>query len=698
MEGVVEKLLELKADLHARLPSTGQTTLHVTAALGDLGVLRVLKAVGAELEATDIAGHTALHLACHAGHVKVVQELLEAGAIMDMDSASSPLELAAGCGTQSVEGKTGPPGSASSYSDIVKMLLEAKCALTPAALHAAAGAGAAVVVGILVQHGADVNSAGPTGSSPLLVALQKCNTPRTKDNLLGPQAEAARMLLKLGASPSTVRTDGVSALMLAAAIDDADLVETLVGAGAEVNLARGPQSSTCLVGSQTQEWKVIDQMLMRVEGASLSLPPGVLCPRMHPMERLSKARCHRRPHCDLCRKQELHNQPVYWTCWPCDHDLCIDCARVPPVVELRPGSGTEGLPELGEASRSSAFKTTAMDGWQPLHHAVVAGSVKSAKALMQAKADVLAGDAQGLTPLHWAAFLANGCVAELLAADADVTARDSEGRTSLELLPIESLRYAFESMKLDFKELCCHELRVTGSGPADGVYAVVRQDTKQAIPEPPARPPPPAPSAPATTEAEAATTEAEAEAPQPPETAPPPAGEEVGEEPPPAPLEQDSTSSSTPSRPRYHRVDGAPFIIKWDETNGWGLFQSVVPMAQEICVFKSSHDTLFCPADGWAPDERVQLEEKPDVRVEELPPYRWGTLLFKHTPAELRPPHLQEEVEKLPEIKATSAVSRILLPGMPPMQISLTGGAGGVDQRALQMVMQQMGEPSCPVS
>jgi len=32
-------------------------------------------------------------------------------------------------------------------------------AVTPAALHAAAGAGAAVVVGILVQHGADVNSA-----------------------------------------------------------------------------------------------------------------------------------------------------------------------------------------------------------------------------------------------------------------------------------------------------------------------------------------------------------------------------------------------------------------------------------------------------------------------------------------------------------------------------------------------------------
>lgn len=88
--------------------------------------------------------------------------------------------------------------------------------------------------------------------------------------------------------------------------------------------------------------------------------------------------------------------------------------------------------------------------------------------------------------------------------------------------------------------------------------------------------------------------------------------------------------------------------------------------AQEICVFKSSRDTLFCPADGWVPDEHVQLEQTPDVRVEatwhevfdlfrsrvflldlpqETAPYRWGTLLFQTTPAELRPHSLQTEVQ-----------------------------------------------------
>jgi hypothetical protein len=35
---------------------------------------------------------------------------------------------------------------------------------------------------------------------------------------------------------------------------------------------------------------------------------------------------------------------------------------------------------------------------------------------------------------------------------------------------------------------------------------------------------------------------------------------------------------------------------------------------------------------------------------QETLPYRWGTMLFKTTPAELRPPHLQEEAQRTEEI------------------------------------------------
>eukprot|EP00972_Heterocapsa_arctica_P091569 13508232-Heterocapsa_arctica.AAC.1 len=52
------------------------------------------------------------------------------------------------------------------------------------------------------------------------------------------------------------------------------------------------------------------------------------------MERLTAGRCNRRPVCDKCRKSNLHEQPVFWTCWECDHDLCITCAEVAPLVSL----------------------------------------------------------------------------------------------------------------------------------------------------------------------------------------------------------------------------------------------------------------------------------------------------------------------------------------------------------------------------
>ena len=37
----------------------------------------------------------------------------------------------------------------------------------------------------------------------------------------------------------------------------------------------------------------------------------------------------------------------------------------------------------------------------------------------------------------------------------------------------------------------------------------------------------------------------------------------------------------------------------------------------------------------------MQLEQVPEIQVEEVAPYRWGTLLFEATPEELRPSHLE---------------------------------------------------------
>lgn len=423
---------------------------------------------------------------------------------------------------------------------------------------------------------------------------------------------------------------------------------------------------------------------------------------------------------------------MYWTCWPCDYDLCIDCARVPRLVQFREGfdplaeDAAASLPEgTPEVLRSPSFLTTRMDGWTALHHAVVAGSEKSVRQLLERKADPALADARGLTPLHWAAFLANGAIQPLIECGAAVTALDHEGRPPLSLVPTEALRYAFLALEFEFKELCCHELRVVGSGPADGVYTQVKPSQPQAAQSSSA-------AEPAVQAASASAAEGTEPSDSPP---PPPPAEEMGEA---AAVSAEAGEAAgpgeaagggqadgaageaggavataaaagvppdevvpVPSRPRYQRTDGVPFLIKWEEKNGWGLYQTAPgPAGAEACVFKSSKDTRYCPMDGWAPDERVQLEETPNVRVEEVAPYRWGILLFQATPAELWRPCLKEEVQALPELKQITSVSRIFIPGLPGMQISLSaaGGVEGMHQRALEMVMRGMDEPSCPVS
>eukprot|EP00439_Symbiodinium_sp_Y106_P013066 s4415_g1.t3 len=916
--GVVERLLELKADLNAEMPGTKQVPVHVAAMVGELGVIRALIQASANLALPDAAGFTPLSLASHAGHPKAVQELaclnlssasvqillqelLEAAAMPEPPGeVPSPMVLAAGCGSYVMEGRAGPPAGMAAYCDIVKLLLDAKGDASTAAQEAAAVAGASAVLMELAQRGAAVqkagrraagasarrnsaspgssfhtaletrpeihledmppamksamkskamkaakamtksqladqlatkselkkkdvlsvlqnlseigasevtttgkfvlpglcmiktrqkpatkggvrmmfgkevqvkaqkaktivkatpvaalkNQAGPSGSSPLIAALRRAATPRLalKDQarepppepVVGPQAEAARALLDLGASPLLSAADGTSALMLVAALDDQELLQRLLAAGAELDGVRGPSEALAV------DWKTIDDLLMHMEGTSQPLPPSVLCPRGHPMERLCKARCHRRPHCDSCRKQELHSSPVYWTCWPCDYDLCIDCARVPRLVQFREGfdplaeeasaSLPEGTPEVLRSPFTIVSDRTA------LHHAVVAGSEKSVRQLLERKADPALADARGLTPLHWAAFLANGAIQPLIEHGAAVTALDHEGRPPLSLMPNEPQpRYVRRK-----------ELRVVGSGPADGVYSQVKpsqpqaaqsssaaEPARQAASAPatasaaegaePSDPPPPPPPAPAEEAGEAAamdgTGEAAGEAAEAAEAtaggvavaaavaAAAAAGDQPDEVVPvfsavqcrnTCDLERADQIRScmlaaskrvkllgNHGRPRYQRTDGVPFLIKWDEKNGWALYQTAPgPAGVEAC------DTRYCPVDGWAPDERVQLEETPNVRVEEVAPYRWGVLLFQATPAELWRPGLQEEVEALPELKQITSVSRIFIPGLPGMQISLSaaGGVEGMHQRALEMVMRGMDEPSCPVA
>ena len=160
----VKALLASRADPNA-VDDDRRTALHLAARSGAVGVIPLLAAAGASRDAffPDVGGErTAVGQAVRAGKVEAVRALLAAGA--DPDRAGprveSPIEDAI----------------FARRPDIVQALIEGKARLTPssaaepALLHLAISScaeGAAEIVRLLVEAGADTRARDAKGHTPL---------------------------------------------------------------------------------------------------------------------------------------------------------------------------------------------------------------------------------------------------------------------------------------------------------------------------------------------------------------------------------------------------------------------------------------------------------------------------------------------------------------------------------------------------
>lgn len=342
---------------------------------------------------------------------------------------------------------------------------------------------------------------------------------------------------------------------------------------------------------------------------------------------------------------------------------------------------------------------TDFDGWQSMHHAVVAGKKLAALELLKARASPTAADAAGLTPLHWAALMGHGAMVELLFDLGDEESAgvsntriasivDAKGKPPLALMPIEALRYALADEATGGRQACAHELRVMGSGQADGIY--VRQpilggrtSTAQE-------------SSAATGEAGTAAAESGA-------------GVVSGEVDEGAIVDSVAdgnvvtdvvTESIPPNKPNYRRKDGAPFIIEWQHEIGWSLCQLMGPETH-LCLFRSSDkDAVLVPRTGWAHTESVQITEgslQPEMSVDDNLPWRAGASLLKATPDELRPTTLQEAVSALPEWKASPSTSTIegnvsVMLGPEGLRLAMSSANSGENPEATEAMFQAMME------
>jgi formylglycine-generating enzyme required for sulfatase activity/ankyrin repeat protein/mono/diheme cytochrome c family protein len=259
----------------------GSTALMHAALHADLEAMRVLLDRGADPNASNDAGATALMWAVH--NLPATRMLLERGAEVNARSprGQNALTIAAG---------------RSGAKAVVALLLERGARPAGAALVAAANANDSEVFQLLVAHGADVKSVAPR---LLTVAMRaKCESCvdlvidlvdraglETTLLMLAPFGETRVLsaLLARGANVNAVMANarpdiaGRTPLMLAAASDfvPVDAVRLLIARGADVH-AKGPLGETALdLARRNGHTPVVDLLLQAgaTEAGAFPTPP-----------------------------------------------------------------------------------------------------------------------------------------------------------------------------------------------------------------------------------------------------------------------------------------------------------------------------------------------------------------------------------------------------------------------------------------
>ncbi|KAH0562061.1 hypothetical protein GP486_003233 [Trichoglossum hirsutum] len=246
-EKVVRRLLEQGANVNAK-DRYGYTALHWTAMNGNEAVLKLLLEQGANADAKGENGETALHCAIKSEREALVKLLLEKGAdVWAKDKIGrTALHWAAGHGNKLV----------------VKLLLEkgAKAEMKnnkgQTALHWAAGNGHEAVVRLLLDQGANANAKDGSGDTALHWAARGGHRPVVELLLeLGAKADAKdihghtalhwvamngneavlKLLLEQGANVDAKDESGATALHSAAEIGDKASLKLLLEQGAKVD-------------------------------------------------------------------------------------------------------------------------------------------------------------------------------------------------------------------------------------------------------------------------------------------------------------------------------------------------------------------------------------------------------------------------------------------------------------------------------
>jgi ankyrin repeat protein len=270
----VKALLKGGADVNAA-QGDGMTALHWAAQKGDAELVGMLLSAGANVRATTrLGGYTALHLASQAGHARVVAALLTSGAPADLKTVTgaSPLMLAARSGSVETAARLIENGA-----DVNAR--ESTHGQTP--LMVAAGLDRADVVTLLLARGADAAVASNVVDLNALTAPVDFDPVRGTVEQGGPIAtnrpkEVPGFTRPYRYNELIGAQGGLTALHFAARQGAARSVTALLDGGASVNLpSPGDQATPLLVAIINGHFDIAADLLARGADSNLVSDAGV---------------------------------------------------------------------------------------------------------------------------------------------------------------------------------------------------------------------------------------------------------------------------------------------------------------------------------------------------------------------------------------------------------------------------------------
>jgi len=374
---VVKALLkrhhELVFSKHGKGYYTGSTPLHVAASEGRKGVVELLLANKAEVNATDDHGNTPLHRAMTYGNVAIAELLLanNAGVNARANGGNTPLHEAAHHGDEDLAG----------FLLINGAQVNAKNNFGWTPLHYAASTGNKNVAELLLANGADVNYKNDSGDTP----LDKAYLP------LAHIIETAELLHQHGGKHSVKNVTITYPWPFdAVAEGDLDKVKVLLEANPDLVFGKDNYGLTALHFAAMGGHRELVELLL-VNKAEVNAKGN------HGQTPLHYARDREVVELLLANKAEVNAQN--------------DQGETPLANAAE--AGRKDVIEL-LLTNKAIVNTTGSRNHTPLHWAAVRGHKDIVELLLANNAEVNAKDKDGDTALRMAEFAGHKEVAELL--------------------------------------------------------------------------------------------------------------------------------------------------------------------------------------------------------------------------------------------------------------------------------------------